>query len=255
MKAYLCVYRHPRPPDRDLARTEEAASGNPALRRYLDAYGHGDSFTTGAMTRVSSLRRSSWATRETRRGASADRMFGRRSALAITSSSSVAGNLQGMRARGSTTSSALRPLAKGCRARRSGLRSVQRVPALLQRPRTSRWQRADADEFVHRFHDNWRERAHAPYWPFDANHTGLNLTSPLLLATYDGEPGQIERWHTSDDRVRDLRSMLLRGARPSRGLRSTNIWQPHAKLNLSNGYGTDGELRELRMTLLELAEE
>ncbi|HEY4896302.1 MAG TPA: hypothetical protein VII01_09445 [Solirubrobacteraceae bacterium] len=256
MKAYLCVYRHLRPPDRDLARTEEAASGNPALRRYLDAYGHGDSFYDwgddpsffAASEFLGDARNATWG-------------VCRPDVRAALSTGDyvvfVCGKQPPRYARAweyyfvsvATLGEGLSRETIWSDDRYSVYRRFFNVLARVDGSGLTQ------HEFVHRFHDNWRERARAAYWLFDANHTGLNLTSPLLLATYDGEPGQIERWHMSGDRVRDLHSMLLRGARPSRGLRSTNIWQPHPKLNLSNGYRTDGELRDLRTKLLELVEE
>lgn len=108
-------------------------------------------------------------------------------------------------------------------------------------------------EWVHPFHADWLARCSAPYWLFDPDDTVLNLDSPILLATYRGQARSIETWHTHDGRVGELRSLLLRGAPETRGLRSVNAQQPHAKLNLKRGYTTDSALSDLRKVLLERA--
>jgi hypothetical protein len=107
-------------------------------------------------------------------------------------------------------------------------------------------------EFVHKFHDDWRKRCSAPYWVFDRDDSLFNIENALHVATYDGQPGAIERWHTRDPQVRQLRSLLLRGAKPTRGLRSTNAQRAHPKLNLGAGYRSDYELTALRNELFDL---
>jgi hypothetical protein len=74
--------------------------------------------------------------------------------------------------------------------------------------------------------------------------------NPLHLATYDKSPGGFEIWRTRDRQVKQLRSMLLKGAPPTRGLRTVNVQHPHPKLNLRHGYPTDHALDQLREELI-----
>jgi hypothetical protein len=77
-------------------------------------------------------------------------------------------------------------------------------------------------EFVHKFHDDWKERCSAPYWVFDPDESFFQMDDALHIATYDGQPGAIEKWNTDVPKVGELRSLLLHGAKSTRGLRSTH---------------------------------
>lgn len=110
-------------------------------------------------------------------------------------------------------------------------------------------------EYIHRFHPDWKKRITAPYWLFDQELTALDVKTPLHIATYDGRnysgrTGGLEVWRDSDPKVRRLASLLLRGARPTRRVRTTNAHRAHTPLTLKRGYRTDQNLIELRVTLL-----
>jgi len=108
-------------------------------------------------------------------------------------------------------------------------------------------------EVFHPYHENWRQRATAPYIIFnrDAALTSFNLTNPTLVATYDGL--QIpERWNEAGEGLRDY---LFTERGIERGLRSSKTGYGHAKINLlrqGNAIRPGRPLEELRQALIYL---
>lgn len=254
MRAYVCVYRHSMPSRRHRIQTEEAASDNPLLQRYLDRYfdpdclyDWGDDPSFFAATELlDDPRAATWGVcRRDVRAALAPGDF----VVYVCARQPAEGSriweyfFVGVATLG-------QPLTRQEIWSDPHYSTYRRFLNVLARTDNSGL--LHQYESIHRFHDDWRERCMAPYWVFDRNGSLFNFESPLHVATYNGQPGAIERWHTSDPRVRELQSLLLRGAKVTRGLRSTNAQRSHPKLNLSGGYPSDRQLVALRTTLFDL---
>ncbi len=90
-------------------------------------------------------------------------------------------------------------------------------------------------ETFHKYHDDWQRRAEAPYALFDPENSKFNLSTPLQVASWQGqlmrEPFVHEKWER-DGRVQKLEQFLFkeRGIEDRR-LRTSGIGFGHAKLN------------------------
>jgi hypothetical protein len=250
MRAYVCVYRHSTPSPRERQQTEQTAAGHPLLLRYLESYdepgsvldwGDDPSFFA-ASELLGDVRRATWGV--CRRDVRAS--LGPGDFVVFVCGRQDGRSWEyffvGVATLGQPLTRELIWSDDQYEVHRGFFNVLARsTPTGLEQ-----------HEYNHRFHDDWRKRCNAPYWVFDLDDTRLEISSPVSLAGYRGEPGQIERWETGDERVAELRSLLLRGARPTRGLRSTNLQRAHPKLNLSAGYPSDVDLRQLRSRLIAM---
>jgi hypothetical protein len=90
-------------------------------------------------------------------------------------------------------------------------------------------------EMIHPCHDDWQQRADAPYVIFDGALSSFNLSSPHCVATWDGGPIP-EEWHSDDCSIAIKRTLFIeRGIK--RRLRTSAKGYGHAKLNLLRAGG------------------
>jgi hypothetical protein len=228
VNAYLCVYRHIVPRGVDLRRTEEAAVGNPALRAYLDAYAGsfydwGDDPAFFAAERMlGDVREASWGV--CRRDVRAALDVGD---LVVFFCARQAARAWSYHFVGCATVGALverhRLWDQSVHARyRAFFNVLARVDGadLVQH------------ELIHRYHDDWRKRATAPYVLFDPQRTRFNLKTPHLVAEWiPGAPQEAWRDDESAERLRHL--LFVERAIRHRGLRTSSTQRPHPKLNLA----------------------
>lgn len=218
MKGYVCVYRHIIPARRYRLRTEQAADGNPLLRRYLDQYDNAGCFYDwgddpsffSATDLLDDAAHASWGVcrREVRsRVASGDYV------VFICARQSPSGVWRYYYVGVATVAE---PLTRQQIWTDESYSEYRDFLNILSRPGPDG--ALEQHEYVHKWHRDWERRSDAPYWLFDPGRSRFNLRSPVHIASYNHPAGGIERWHSSDERVRDLRSRLLRGARASRGL-------------------------------------
>ena len=86
-------------------------------------------------------------------------------------------------------------------------------------------------EVFHPFHrKDWERRAQAPYVVFDRARSAFNLNSPHAVATWDGEGNQ-ETWKR-DRRTREIERLLFVERGIERRLRTSRTGFAHVKLNL-----------------------
>jgi hypothetical protein len=253
LKAYVCVYRHRRPKPHDRALTEAAAEDDRLLRRYLkcyDAQGSvidwGDDpsfFAAGEL--LGDVRRSTWGVcRADVRASLSPGDF-----VVFV----CARELGGRPGRRPWDYHFVGVATLGHSLRREDIWSdprytdYRRFLNVLAKPGPEG--RLEQHERVMPFHKNWEHRCSAPYWAFDPDQSALDVSTPTLVAHYDGTPGSIEAWGANESSQR-LKRLLLKGTPPTRGLRSTNAQRSHPKLSLSRGYPTERDLIELRAELL-----
>ena len=109
-------------------------------------------------------------------------------------------------------------------------------------------------ETIHKFHPDWSDRADAPYIVFDTERTGFRLRDPLHVATYEPARDDIEQWRNEEPRVARLANLILPSQPTTRGLRSTNPYRSHPKMNLQEQAERLGSYEHLRDELLALVE-
>jgi hypothetical protein len=249
----VCVYRHRRPKPRDRALTGASAEGDGLLSRYLDCYDAegsvidwGDDpsfFATSEL--LGDVRRSTWGVcRADVRASLSPGDF-----MAFICARELVGQ-PGRRpwdydfAGVATLGQALRREDIWVDPRYDDYRHFLNVLAKPGPEGT-----LERYERVRPFHKNWERRCGAPYWTFDPDQSAFDVSTPALIAHYDGTPGSIEAWD-ADQSSQTLKRLLLKGTPPTRGLRSTNAQRSHPKLNLSGGYPPDLDLIGLRAELL-----
>jgi hypothetical protein len=252
VKGYVCVYRHSTPLRRHRARTEQVAANLPLLHRYLDRYDQDDCFydwgddpsffVAGEL--LGDAAHASWGV--CRRDVRARVSVGDFIVFVCARQSSTA-TWEYFFVGLATLALPLTRQTIWADDRYSAYRRFFNILA-----RTVPDGSLERYEHIHKFHDDWENRCTAPYWVFDPELSLFNLTSPLHVASYHGQPRAIERWRTSDERAKELRALLLRGAKSTRGLRTTNGQRAHPPLNLGRGYPSGAQLHALRTSLLGL---
>ncbi len=93
-------------------------------------------------------------------------------------------------------------------------------------------------ETFHPYHENWADRAQAPYVIFDVARSSFNITSPHHVATWNG--GALPEEWTSDLRSNEIERLLFTEREIfHRRLRTSPTGYGHPKLNLVlNGHQT-----------------
>jgi len=229
MRAYVCVYRHTAPSPKARRQTDEAAATHPLLQRYLERYdapgsvldwGDDPAFFA-ASELLGDVQQATWGV--CRRDVRASLSTGD---FVVFICGRQDGRLWEYFYVGVATLS--QPLT------REQIWSDDRYE--VYRHFFNVLARSDQDglkqyEHIYKYHEDWLKRCSGPYWLFDPDGTRFDLRNPLHIATYQGETGQIERWRDADERAYELRSLLLRGAKSTRGLRTTHPQRPHPKLN------------------------
>jgi hypothetical protein len=102
-------------------------------------------------------------------------------------------------------------------------------------------------------HENWRERAACPYILFDKSLTDFNIDDPLHVATYTGNLP--EKWYLDSPRVQEVHRLLFSGRADRKGLRTSRTGYGHSKLNLIGPKANRAarpSLAEIRSELLRL---
>ena len=110
-------------------------------------------------------------------------------------------------------------------------------------------------ETFHKYHDNWKDRAKAPYVLFDVAHTAFNLKCPHHVAKWEKGAPTPETWFTNDPRSKEIERLLFIERGIKRRLRTSPKGYGHAKLNLLRAGRTarpGSSLPELRRALRQL---
>ena len=114
------------------------------------------------------------------------------------------------------------------------------------------------DETIYPHHDNWEERAAAPYIIFESScRTHFNLTNPLLVATYQDGDGAwkdeiLEVWKTDNETVKRIYALTPKRA-GGKKLHTSTTGYAHRHMNLSKV--DDKQLRKKRRQLLRISNE
>lgn len=259
MKAFICVYRHPRPHRRAWENTEKAAREDSLLRKFLHQYQNPDCYYD-------------WGDDPS--------FFAARELLRNTSAASWGVCRTNVRSKLSEGDFVVFFCARqdpndpgiwdyyliGCATveyciERRALWSDQRFRAY--RPFYNVLARVQGaclvqHEIFHFYHDDWERRAGAPYILFNPSGavTRVNIDDPLHVAR-KGPKDAVELWLSDGDkRVRALENLLFRDLRITRRLRIPNNPRiPHPFISLHNAPGLAGSstpmaLEELRSALL-----
>jgi hypothetical protein len=252
MQVLACVYRHRTPEPRELKQTREAAKSDPRLARFLDGYQ--DSFHDwgddpgffAAEEHFGDVRRASW-------GVCRPDV---RSRLELGDSVVFFCGRQTGRAW------AYHFVGVGVVARLLDRKSLWDSPRLMTYRQfynlliDKAGSRFHHHEHFYKWHDNWEERAAAPYVLFDPEASAFNLVEPHEVARFDGRHVP-ERWHRYA-RSQELEELLFRERKIARRLRTSLTGYGHSSLNLSHAGGRTrrGRSPEALVTrLLELVGE
>jgi len=226
MNAYVCVYRQIIPSPKELKKTELSATQNSVLRRFIDEYngsfydwGDDPSFFS-AKHWLSDVNGATWG-------------VCRRDVRSVLNKGDVVVFFCGSQIR---DKGSWHYYLIGFGTVRE---IVKRRELLWKSPVYARFRKfynllvdskGNQGETFRPFHENWEDRAKAPYVIFDSKQSVFNLDSPHPVATWDGE-GKQEAWKT-DRRTREIERLLFdeRGIR--RRLRTSATGFAHPKLNL-----------------------
>jgi len=259
MKAFVCVYQHPNPDNRDWAETYEVAREDALLRKFLDQYYDAACFYDWgddpslfcARYKLGDARAASWGVcrpdvrRQLRTGdfvvwfcAKADRANSQQLTYAFVGCSTV-----------------LRAITRfdlWLGASNSRYRSFYNVLASVHSGKLQQ------NETFREFHDNWEHRASVAYILFDPDpaRSGVSPESPLLVA--DRAPGtKHEVWRSNfDAEVAELERLPFVENGIQRRLRTTNPRIPHRQIALhyelsATGGDVDRRLEGLRDRLID----
>ncbi len=259
MRAYVCVYRHSVPSNRDWRMTQEASLGDPVLAKFLTRYQEpscfydwGDDpsfFAAGEL--LGDVRAASWGVcRRPVRAALSPGDF-----VLWFCAKQDSGKLDQWQYFFVGCSTA------GCVLSRQQLWEDDRFSAytrfynVLAKPVSGGLIR---HETFHRYHDDWLKRSSAGYIIFDANPqvTAINVTDPLLVATKFRE-SPLEVWRSDSRLVTQVETVIFRNLGIARRLRTRNRQRPHQHIALHRapGLGTEAlgvTLEQLRGAVLDL---
>jgi hypothetical protein len=248
-RALACVYRHPIPEPRHLARTHSDARRGSMLERYLaryedSFYDWGDDPSFFAATDVlGSPTRATWGVCR----ANVRRMLAVGDFVAFFCARQRSSSAWDYFYIGVATVGDL--VDRQTLWAHDDYAPFRRFLNVLARPRDGA---LEQHESVHRYHDDWLHRAEAPYVVFDQRRSRLELDDPLPVATFDRAVGGIEKWNSG--RAEKIGALVLPIAPTKRGLRTTNPYIAHPPLNLARNAARAGGHEALRSALIELVE-
>ena len=250
MTAYICTYRRATPSQKERLQTEAAATRDPLLQAFLERYdksyydwGDDPSFFS-AQHRLGDVRKASWGVcRRDVRNALRVRDF------VVFFCGRDDGHVWRYYFVGFGTVHALVDRADlWTDPAHSAYRKFYNVLARLDGGRLVQ------SETFHKYHENWKVRAEAPYVLFDAVHSAFNLESPHHVATWNYGAPTPEKW-TKDCRSKEIERLLFAERGIVRRLRTSKSGYSHTKLNLGSAGRTPRPgrtLQELRQALKQL---
>lgn len=227
MNAYVCVYRQIKPSPKASKMTEQAATKNSLLRRFIDEYngsfydwGDDPSFFS-AKHLLGDVNSATWG-------------VCRRDVRSVLNKGDVVVFFCGSQIK---DKGVWHYYFIGFGTVRE---IVKRRELLWKSPVYARYRKfynllVDSNgkqrETFRPFHENWEDRAKAPYAIFDPKQSAFNLDSPHLVATWDGK-GIPETWKR-DRRTREIERLLFDERDINdRRLRTSATGFAHSKLNL-----------------------
>jgi len=259
VKAFVCVYRHPIPPVGDWEKTNAAAREDPLLQKFLYQYNNSgcyydwgdDPSFFAARERLCSVGSASWGVcRSDVRG---QLSVGDYVVFFCAKQDSKDSRIWDYYFIGCAT-------VEHCISRNVlwndrrfvSYREFYNVLVKVQNGKLVQ------HETFHKYHDNWRVRAAAPFVIFNADHsvTKINIDSPLYVARKEPK-ALVERWFSDRDcKVRHLEKLLFSDLQIPRRLRIPTYRNANRHIALHDAPGLFRDdipktLRYLRSTLLE----